>query len=262
MTPKKSEKNAGVAAKKTSDKIRGNPLVSIILPVFNKEFVIARTCREISLYLESNSYEYEIIAVDDGSSDASVAVMRKALEGKRASIIELGSNHGKGYAVREACLQAAGDLVVVVDADHAIDIDHLPAFAKVILEEGYDLAIGSRFISGSHFIDPRPYRAILSRSLNFLVRRGLPINFRDTQCGFKVLGRRAASELMPQTRIDRFLIDVELLYLAALNGYRVKEVPVDCVITPRSSIRLVRDPIQMIFDLLELMRRYRNESKK
>ena len=236
------------------------PLISVILPVFNKEFVIARTCREISLYLESSCYPYEIIAVDDGSSDASASVMRAALAGKPAHIIEMNCNRGKGYAVREACRYASGDLVVIVDADHAIDIDHLPRFEKAVLGDGFDIAIGSRFNRGSHFIDPRPYRAILSRSLNFMVRRSLPLEFRDTQCGFKVLSRRAAKELMPLTSIDRFLIDVELLYLAAQNGYRVTEVPVDCVITPRSSIRLLRDPIQMFFDLYELVRRYRNES--
>ncbi len=251
-----SKKKAG-GIKAISDK----PLVSVVLPVYNKEFVIARTCREISSYLASNGYPFEIIAVDDGSKDNSVEIMRSVLKELDHVLVESDKNRGKGYAVRVGVEKARGDLIAIVDADHAIDIDHLPRFEKA-LNEGNDIAIGSRFIDGSHFIDPRPYRAILSRSLNVLVRGGLPLKYSDTQCGFKVLSKKAAQMLMPKTVINRFLIDVELLYLAHTHGLKVAEVPVDCVITPRSSIRLVRDPIQMIFDLVELIRKHRLNGDK
>ena len=232
-----------------------NPYLSVIIPCYNEEKVIARNLVEIDKYLGGKKITYEILVTVDGSPDGTADLVRSYLpEVNNLQIIENPENRGKGYAVRQGLLKATGELRLFLDADGSTSITHLetflPEFAK-----GYDVVIGSRRLKGAHIQVHQPrYREIMGNMGNWLIRMVLGLwDYGDTQCGFKMLTAKAAQELASRMVVDRFGFDFELIALAQRAGFATKQMPVRWVNWTESSVTSTGPNgfIQVLLDLFK-----------
>lgn len=227
--------------------------VSIIIPCFNEEMSILDNIRKINSYLKENFGNFEIIAVNDGSTDKTIEELRKAQKEFSISIIDNKINEGKGKAVKDGILESKNGIVMFLDADLAIPIEELPKFVTKI-KSGYDLAIASRFVPGLKITKKVLwYRRIMEKIFR-IIRMVIINNYdvQDTQCGFKVFTREAARKIFPLMTIKRFAFDAEIIFIAEKFGYKIKELPITLQNPTRSHIRIIRDSLNMFWDLIKI----------
>ena len=227
--------------------------LSIIIPAYNEALRVGRTLERIDEYLKGYEPFYEIIVVDDGSHDDTEKVVRKTAE-KHSAIVLLqnGMNKGKGYSVKRGVLSSRGRFVLMSDADLSTPIEEIGKLFKE-LEEGYDIAVGSRSVSGSKILKRQAwYRQLMGKIFNKIVQVVAVSGIRDTQCGFKLFKGDAARMVFARQRIERFAFDVEALYLAKKMGLRIREVPIVWVNSPDSKVSIFTDSLQMLWDILKI----------
>jgi dolichyl-phosphate beta-glucosyltransferase len=194
-----------------------------------------------------------VLVVGDGGQDGTeIEVRRVAGERENISFLENGVNRGKGFSVRRGVLEAAGQVILFTDADGSTPIHEFDKL-RAALDDGYDMAIGSRALAGSDIRLPQSRaRRNMGRAFNCFVQRVAVSGIRDTQCGFKCFTREAARRIFPRLRIDRFGFDVEILWLARKLGYRVAELPVTWNDRPNSTVHPIRDASRMLFDVMTI----------
>ncbi len=224
--------------------------LSVVIPAYNEEARIGPTLRRILDYLQRRQIAFEVIVVDDGSTDQTVSSAEMYVsEGVR--ILSLGSNRGKGAAVRHGVLTSTGHWVLVSDADLSTPIEDLERLQG--LASGADLILGSRALPDSNITKRQPLlRELMGKMFNLIVRVLGLTDFRDTQCGFKLMQGVMARQLLSEARIDGFAWDVEFVGLATARGYRVAETAVTWRDEPASRVRLVRDSLRMLWDVLRV----------
>jgi dolichyl-phosphate beta-glucosyltransferase len=227
--------------------------ISVIIPCFNEERSIYDNIKKIFRYLEGNFADFEIIAVNDGSNDKTVEELKRIREEFPLTIVNNYINEGKGKAVRDGMLQSNGKIVMFLDADLAIPIEELEKFVKEI-SNGYDIAIASRFVPGGKVIKKVLWYRVIMEKVFRLIRTIIINNYKvkDTQCGFKVFKREAAMEIFPRITIKRFAFDAEIVFIASKLSYKIKELPIILQNPTKSHIRIVRDSLNMFFDLLRI----------
>lgn len=229
------------------------PFLSLIIPAYNEEERLPRTLAQVQGFQASQSYESEILVVENGSSDRTAAVAEEFAPGIR---LLRESQRGKGLAVRRGMLEASGDYRFILDADLSMPIDEVNRFLPPELDD-YDIAIASREASGAVRHNEPAYRHWIGRIFNLLVRTMAVPGFQDTQCGFKCFTAEAAEALFPMQRIDGWTFDVELLFVALRLGYRVKEVPIHWYYFPGSRVHMIRDSWLMLTDLFRIRSNWR-----
>jgi dolichyl-phosphate beta-glucosyltransferase len=201
------------------------PVLSVVIPAYNEAERLPPTLLAVRRFLDAGRRPYEILVVDDGSRDATAARAREA-GGPGLSVLVNEKNRGKGHAVRRGMLAAAGQLRLMTDADLSTPIELLPRLLAR-LDEGHDIAIGSRALPDSRVEVRQPfYRESLGRFFNLLVRLLALPGLRDTQCGFKLFTAEAARVAFAPARLHGFSFDVETLYIARRRGLKIAEVPV------------------------------------
>lgn len=227
--------------------------LSVVIPAYNEESRIGKTLRMIHTYLQQQPYTAEILVVDDGSQDGTPSTVGAFDVGPPAvRLLHNERNRGKGYSVRRGFLYAKGDYLLFSDADLSTPIAELEKLL-IALDEPCDIAIGSRALPGACIEVHQPrYREHLGRLFNAVVRQFAVPGIFDTQCGFKCFRRQAALAICERMTTERFGFDVEMLYLARQLGYRVREVPVVWRHSPQTRVRLRRDSISMLGDLLRI----------
>jgi glycosyltransferase involved in cell wall biosynthesis len=199
-----------------------DPELSIVVPAYNEELRLPRTLERLQAFLRTFPRSSEIVVVDDGSTDGTVAVAEAA--GVRVE--RYGENRGKGFAVRRGMLAARGEVRLMTDADLSTPIEELPRLMGK-LGEGYDVVIGSRALPGASIeVRQSAFREGTGRVFNTLVQWIVVRGLQDTQCGFKLFTKAAAVESFSAARLDGFCFDVEVLFIATRRGYRIAEVPV------------------------------------
>ena len=204
-----------------------SPDLSIIVPAYNEAGSIERTVHAIRSHLDGQGHTFEIIVAADGNDGTREIVAAIAKADPRVSVIGTAERGGKGRGVRNGVFKATGQVIGFVDADYKTPIEELE---KVLpwLSRGYEVVIGSRKVGDSRIEVPQPlYRRWGSRA--FASVRGALVGLadvRDTQCGFKFFQRSAAKAIFSRQRVDGYMFDVEILFLARQLGYRVKEVGV------------------------------------
>jgi dolichyl-phosphate beta-glucosyltransferase len=199
------------------------PEVSVVIPAYNEVSRLPRTLERVCSFLSGRPHE--IVVVDDGSTDGTADAARAA-GGPGLVLLRHEPNRGKGYAVRRGMLAARGARRLMSDADLSTPIEEL-AKLEAKLDNGYDVAIGSRALPGARIEVRQPwYREGMGRLFNVFVRTLAVPGLRDTQCGFKLFSARAADAAFGAARLDGFSFDVESLFIARQLGYRVAEVPV------------------------------------
>lgn len=227
--------------------------LSVVIPAYNEEDRLPATLDRVQEFLAAGGRSYELVLVDDGSSDGTLAVMNAAAEGRRdVRVVALGANRGKGRAVAAGVEASMGALVLFSDADLSTPIEEL-AKLESALDSGADVAIASRALKASEIVIPQPgTRVLMGKIFNLLVQGcWLVPGIWDTQCGFKLFRGGAGRELFGALRTDGFAFDVEVLHRARRRGLRIAEVPVRWSHSAPTKVRW-RHPLQMFRDLLRI----------
>jgi len=202
--------------------------VDVVIPVYNEEIVLARSVAILRDFLAKNlSCRWRIVIADNGSVDGTLAVARE-LDQQYPDVgyVQL-EQKGRGRALRKAWLESDADVVAYMDVDLSTKLDAFPELLHA-LEEGYDIAIGSRLMKGSN-VKRGLKREVTSRGYNLLIKAMFCSSFSDAQCGFKAVKRDAVQVLVPLIKDQAWFFDTELLLLAGMKGYRIKDVPVEWV---------------------------------
>jgi dolichyl-phosphate beta-glucosyltransferase len=201
-----------------------SPVLSVIIPAFNEEKSISGTIRELAVHLDRLDLAWELIVVDDGSSDRTGVIVEAAASTDRRVRLIRGGRGGKGKAIQTGMLAARGEWRFMADADLAMPPDNLVRFLDAAATSpAPHIVIGSREAPGSRRIGEHWLRHLIGRVFNAHVRVFALPGITDTQCGFKLFSAQAADALFPRLTIPGFAFDVELLVLARRAGFDVRE---------------------------------------
>lgn len=215
-------------------------MVSLVIPAYNEQKLIKSTVRAAEDFLKSRFSDYEIIVVDDGSTDNTA----KELSGTSAKVIALPRNTGKGAAVKCGVLHSNGDYIFFTDADLPYCLD--------FIEKGVSLLDGCDVVCGSREGDYPLHRRILSAAYNKITQRMLQINVGDIQCGIKGFTKNAAMRIFFLCRIEGFAFDSEALFLADKLGFEVKSEKVSLSHRAQSKVSLLGDGLEMFADVIKI----------
>jgi len=239
------------------------PVVSIIVPVFNEENRLGPSLERIFAVCDAQTYSYEVIIADDGSTDGTIQLLRDHFgQQSQLRVVQLGVHRGKGGAVKLGMLQGRGDFLIFSDADLSVPIELLPEFIAVLQRE-FDVAIASRRATGSVIeVHQDSFREWMGRAFTVLSNCLLGLRHSDLTCGFKAFRREAAQEVFSRQRLDNWSFDSEILFLAKLKSLRVVEVPVTWRNDRATKVNLWRDAITSFLGLIairwnQLLRKYR-----
>ena len=201
------------------------PALSVVIPAYNEERRLPGTLKSVIEYLRPRGTPFEVLVVDDGSTDATAAAV-EAFGDPAVHLLRSPQNRGKGHAVRTGMLKATGARRLMTDADLSTPMTDLGALEEA-LGRGFDIAIGSRALPGSKVeVRQGAFREGMGRVFNVGVRLLLLGVLCDTQCGFKLFTAEAAQVAFGTSRLDGFSFDVEALVVARQRGLRITEVPV------------------------------------
>ncbi len=225
--------------------------LSLILPVFNEQKRIDKGLKTIIGYLKSQKYFWEIVLVDDGSTDQTAKVAKKLLKNVPHQILQHKINHGKGAAVKTGMLQAAGKYIVFTDIDLSTPITELPKLLTAL--KNYTVAIGVRRHPQSLVLKHQPklreaLGQVFTKLTNWLVTPGIY----DVTCGFKGFRREVAQKLFTKSQISGWAFDAEILFLARKMNLSITQIPVVWRNDPATRVKLLRDGLVALRDLLKI----------
>jgi len=200
-------------------------MFTVIIPAYNEARRIQPTLEQLTKELDSRKLDYQILVVEESSDETPQIVQRFGQKNPRVRNAHFTTRLGKGGGLVEGLKLAAGD-AITYDADAATPASEIPKLLSALQQN--DLAIGSRYLPGSHTVGVTGFRKIASRLFNLLVRLLFFLPFVDTQCGFKAVKASAIPKLLAKPFHSRgFEWDIELLARAKQLGLRVAEVPVE-----------------------------------
>lgn len=247
-----------------------NPFLTVIIPAYNEESRLPQSLQKTLDWLQQQPFRAEVLVVDDGSDDTTRTVVQNVIgrlsqspiseDENRPQVRLIANAHrGKAFAVRTGMLEGQGKYLLFTDADLSTPIED---FSRLLvwLEQGYDIAIGSREGQGARRFNEPYYRHVMGRVFNLLVKAITFSHFQDTQCGFKAFTREAAQALFHKVqlygenspRVRGAMVtgfDVEVLFLARKLNYRVREVPVRWFHVSGSKVNPIKDSLRMIGDI-------------
>ncbi len=196
-----------------------------MIPAYNEEKRLPATLDKVLEWIGRSALSFEeVIVVDDGSRDGTAEVARND---PRVRLLQNPGNRGKGYAVRNGMLHAAGEWILYTDADLSTPIEEVEKLYDAAVKENADIAIGSRAVDRSLVsVHQSSFREWSGRAFNLAMREITGLPFKDTQCGFKLYRQEASRTVFSRQKLDGFSFDVEDLYLARKASLRAIEVPV------------------------------------
>jgi dolichyl-phosphate beta-glucosyltransferase len=224
--------------------------LSVVIPAYNEALRLGPTLERVVEYLQRRGLRYEVLVVDDGSTDTTAKVAESFAE-DGVHLLRQDVNRGKGAVVRAGVLASRGREVLLVDADLSTPIEEIEKLEPHLAEA--PVVLGSRSVQGSDITQRQPfYREMMGRTFNLIIRMLGVRGLRDTQCGFKLLAGDVARRLFAELTIERFAYDVELVWLARRHGYNVVEVGVRWADSSSSRVNPLSDSSRMLWDVLAL----------
>ncbi len=235
--------------------------MALIIPAYNEEARLPETLPAAVEHLEGGGRSWEIRVVDDGSNDATAAVVEALAKDEARIVLQREPHRGKGGAVKAGMLASSAAFRFLCDADFSMPVDQVERFVPPRLQ-GFDLAIATREGPGAHRIGEPNSRHLLGRGFNLLIQALLLPGIEDSQCGFKCFTGQAAEYLFSRQTLEGFAFDVEILYLAHQADMQVAEVPIPWLYMDHSSVKPLRDTWRMLREVLiirsnDLRGRYR-----
>jgi glycosyltransferase involved in cell wall biosynthesis len=229
------------------------PKYSIVIPAFNESARLPATLQSVLDCIRARGWDAEIVVVNDGSTDDTAEVVNSfARTAPEVRLLENPGNRGKGYSVRAGMLDARGEVVLFTDADLSAPIEEAASLFAAI-EQGADIAIGSRWLERGRQTQPQPlYRQFFGRCFNAVTRAVMRLPFADTQCGLKAFTRAAAQTVFQLQTIERWGFDPEILFIALKRGFRVQEVPISWSHDDRTRLSYLRDGIKMLQEIAQI----------
>jgi glycosyltransferase involved in cell wall biosynthesis len=232
------------------------PKVDLVIPCYNEERVLAESVEKLRAWCAANlPYAWRVVVADNASTDGTLDVAKSlaAQDPDGTGYVHL-EQKGRGRALKRAWLESNADAMCYMDVDLSTDLAMITPLLRAIINDGYDIAYGSRMSRGSD-IERSLKREINSRGYISLIKLLFWTKFADAQCGFKGISRTAARALLPHVRDGEWFFDTELMILAEKNGYRLKEIPVRWVEDTDSRVKFPQDIIKMGSNLVKLRAR-------
>lgn len=232
--------------------------ISIVIPVYNESDRIDKPLVQLQKYFSQFDYNYEIIFVDDGSSDDTcrkIADFIKTNQLNNFKLLKQPENKGKGAAVKLGMLNAANDsdLYFFMDADLSTPLKEIENFITYYCANHTDVLIGSRSLPNSKVVvHQKFYREMMGKIFNKILKMLIFTRFIDTQCGFKMFSAKVKNLIFGKVKVERFAFDAEIVFLAQKYNIRISDLPVTWINKENSRVRIVKDSLNMVFDLLKL----------
>ena len=235
------------------------PALSVVIPAYNEEKRLRPSLDKVLRYLEARrddrGEDFELLVVDDGSSDGTAAEALAFAE-RGVRVLALDRNQGKGAALRRGVLESRGDRVLLSDADLSTPIEDVEKLEPRL--DAVPVVLGSRAVSDSDVAVHQPfYREIMGKTFNLMIRMLGVGGIRDTQCGFKLLRGDVARAVFERMVTPGFAFDVEMVWLARRMGHEVAEVGVTWRDAPGSSVNPLLDPPKMLLEILRFRWKHR-----
>jgi glycosyltransferase involved in cell wall biosynthesis len=236
--------------------------VDLFIPCYNEERVLAESVGKLHAWCSQHlaAYKWRIVVADNASTDATLQVAQKlaADDPDNVGYIHL-DQKGRGRALKRGWLESRADAMCYMDVDLSTDLAMITPLLKAVMEDGFDIAYGSRVAKGAD-IQRSLKREINSRGYILLFKLLFQARFSDAQCGFKAITGKAAKELMPLIEDGEWFWDTELLVIGEKGGWKLKEIPVRWVEDPDTRTRFPQDIIKMMSQALKL--RFRKLPKR
>lgn len=198
--------------------------ITILMPAFNEESHIKQGIKGIVNLVSKLGYDYEVIIIDDGSTDNTRKVAEKMSTNPQVQVIGYKQNRGKGNAILYGLKHSKGDYVVFWDSDWEIEPLEFKDYITAL--EHADIVIGSKRHPESVVESPF-IRKFLSYGFNLFIRLAIGIKITDTQTGFKAFRRERLEQIIPLMSVTRYAFDAELLVIAELLKLPIIELPVE-----------------------------------
>jgi len=233
-----------------------NIFLSIVIPVFNDEWILSETVGELNEYLIKNRNSIEIIFVNDNSIDTSLEIIKNKFcknQYEHITIINNKARKGKALCVRDGIMAAKGKYILFMDADLSVPIKEINKILQYI-EDDADIIIGVRNEKDKSTIIVRPlYRKLISKIYNIISNL---LFFRnkiiDVGCGFKTFKKEIVPFLFSNLYIKSWIFDTEVLFKAFKNNYKIKQISVDWIFKGYSHLNIYKDLPVAFYDLLKL----------
>lgn len=232
------------------------PTLSVIVPAYNEERGLPGTLLTLSQYLVRREWSWEVRVVDDGSGDGTRQVVEEFGRSEPRVVLQAEPHRGKGAAVRAGMLASRAAYRFMCDADLSMPVHEIDRFMPPALGD-IDVAIGSREGIGARRVGEPLFRHLAGRVFNSLVRLSTIRDIQDTQCGFKMFTAAAADAIFARVTIEGWAFDIEVLYLARLCNFRIREVPIEWHFRADSRLRMGRDAIAMLGEVMRVRQRAR-----
>jgi len=235
--------------------------VDLVIPCYNEERILAESVEKLRAWAAANlPYRWRVVVADNASTDGTLAVAQRLAERHPDDVACLHLDRkGRGRALKKAWLDSPADAMCYMDVDLSTDLAMVVPLLAGVLDEGCDVAYGSRVSRGSD-IERSWKREINSRGYIAFIKLLFWTKFADAQCGFKAMAHDAAQQILPHVEDGEWFFDTELLIIAEKGGYRLKEVPVRWVEDPDSRVKFPQDIIKMARQLIKL--RFRSLPKR
>jgi dolichyl-phosphate beta-glucosyltransferase len=231
--------------------------LSLIVPMYNEAAIIETAARTYYEYLSSHFEDFELIFVDDGSTDDCGAKV-EALSLPNTRVIRYTPNQGKGNAVKTGMLAASGDMRMFLDADVAYGTGVIGQSAQLFAENpDKDLIIGSRPLHPDGYAGYTALRKLASKTYIKVLNVAGGFRLSDSQCGCKAYRGSASEAIFSRTETRGFAFDFETILWAQKLGYGVLEMPVTVVNHRASKVHVVRDTFKMLKELRQIKKRIR-----
>jgi glycosyltransferase involved in cell wall biosynthesis len=239
----------------------GTIRVDLVIPVLNEAHVLERNVRQVHQFFSSHvPYRWRLVIAENGSTDGTVDVAQRLCAGLTNLELLTLSRAGRGGALRAAWTRSDADVVSYTDVDLSTALEEFPRLYAAILDDDFDLAVGSRLAPASK-TTRSIRRQILSRGYNSLLRMYLGVRFSDAQTGFKALTREVVEKVLPLVKDDAWFLDTELLVLAERLGYRIADLPIAWVEDDDSRVKIVSTVWQDLKGMYRL-RRYLDDASR
>jgi len=232
--------------------------LTIVIPAFNEENVIESTLNRVVNYCTQNNINYEILVVDDGSTDKTCEIVN-TFEHTNTRLIRNAQNRGKGFSVKTGVLASSMPNILFMDADFSTPIQEIEKLQKHI--DAHDIVIGSRKVDDGEVAKSQPkWKQFLGNIGNLLIKKSLNLPYKDTQCGFKLL-KENNKKVFEVMSIDRWGFDFELLFLAHMEDLKVKECGVTWMNNEDSKVKFM-DYFNTVLDIIRIRSNHRRGKYK